>query len=275
MNLKASHSHREKGNEHYKRGDYSTAHTSYSTSLTHLPPTHPLTIILLTNRALTALKTGEPKLAITDSDAAITLIGLSKGEAETIDFSNGEPPKPMRDYYGKALMRKAEALEQMEKWAEAAVVWREAVEGNHGGATSMQGRLRAEKAAAPQAKPKSKPVARKPPTRAVAPAKSSQAVSALRAANAAAEKQDDEKFALSDSVDARLKAWKDGKQDNLRALLQSLDTVLWEGSGWKKISMADLVLPGRVKVQYMKGIGRVHPDKVCFTHAVLAVVVFR
>jgi hypothetical protein len=27
--------------------------------------------------------------------------------------------------------------------------------------------------------------------------------------------------------------------------------------------MADLVLPGKVKVQYMKGIAKVHPDKVC------------
>ncbi|KAK5241498.1 auxilin-like clathrin-binding protein required for normal clathrin function, partial [Exophiala xenobiotica] len=56
--------------------------------------------------------------------------------------------------------------------------------------------------------------------------------------------------------------WKGGKADNLRALLGSLDNVLWEGSGWKKISMADLVLPAKVKVQYMKGIAKVHPDKI-------------
>ena len=273
LSLKASHSHREKGNEHYKRGDFSSAHQAYSTSLSHLPtshlPTsHPITIVLLTNRALTALKIGEPKQAITDSDTAISVIGISKGEAEHIDISNGEPPKPMRNYYGKALMRKAEALEQMEKWTEAAAVWREAVEGAHGGATSMQGRLRAEKAANPQlSRPKPKAaIARKPPPRpsllSATADRNSAAVSALRAANAAADRADDEKFALSDSVTARVDAWKNGKQDNLRALLGSLDTVLWEGSGWKKISMADLVLPGRVKVQYMKGIGKVHPDKV-------------
>jgi len=38
--------------------------------------------------------------------------------------------------------------------------------------------------------------------------------------------------------------------------------VLWEGSGWKKVSLADLVLPGKVKIVYMRGIGRVHPDKI-------------
>ena len=270
IKLKACHSHREKGNESFKRGDYSSAHSAYATSISHLPPTHPLVVVLLTNRALTALKIGEPKLALNDSDTAIKVIGPSKGESETVDFENGEPPKPMRDYYGKALVRKAEALEQMERWSDAAAIWREAVEGGHGGATSMQGRLRAEKAANP-AKPKPRPSAPKRPTPTStrsAPASSSvsnAAVNKLRAANAAADKADDEKFALSDSVDARLTAWRNGKQENLRALLGSLDTVLWPEAGWKKISMADLVLPGKVKIQYMKGIGKVHPDKVRVT----------
>ncbi|KPI37999.1 UBA domain-containing protein 7 [Cyphellophora attinorum] len=271
LSLKASHAAREDGNAHFKRGDYSSAHESYTTSLRHLPTGHPLTLVLLTNHALTALKTGEPKTALTDCDTAITLIGASKGEAETLDFLDNTPPKPMRDYYGKALMRKAEALEQMEKWEQAADVWREAVEGGHGGATSMQGRLRAEKAARPKpvvaaarkptAPSSAAPPDRRPPIKAK-PAGNFAAVSALRAANAAADKADDERFALYDSVDARIKSWKDGKETNLRALLGSLDTVLWPEANWKKIGMADLVLPGKVKIQYMKGIAKVHPDKI-------------
>jgi hypothetical protein len=270
LSLKASHTAREAGNAHFKRGDYSSAHSSYNTSLNHLPKGHPLTLVLLTNHALTALKIGEPKTAIADSDIAITLIGGSKGESESIDFGDGSPAKPMRDYYGKAIMRKAEALEQMEKWAEAATVWKEAVEAGHGGAASMQGRLRAERAANPPPKPKPKPASaipavRKAPARGAAAGTASAdsaAVSRLRAANAAADRADDEKFALGDAVDARINTWRNGKQDNLRALLGSLDTVLWPEAGWKKISMADLVLPGKVKIQYMKGIGKVHPDKV-------------
>ncbi|EHY55133.1 auxilin-like clathrin-binding protein required for normal clathrin function [Exophiala dermatitidis] len=287
LSLKASHSHRVKGNEHFKRGDYSSAHQSYATSISHLPDTHPLVIVLLTNRALTALRIGEPKAAIENADRAIAVIGPSKGESEMIDFGTGDSPKPMREYYGKALMRKAEALEQMEKWAEAAVVWREAVEGGHGGATSIQGRIRAEKAANPEAAAaaasKAKPVrsaveagtatnARKPaqttgrrgpvPITTATTTTPAAAVARLRAANIAAEKADDEKFRLAELVDARVQAWKGGKADNLRALLGSLENVLWEGSGWKKISMADLVLPAKVKVQYMKGIAKVHPDKI-------------
>jgi tetratricopeptide (TPR) repeat protein len=263
--LKSSHSHREAGNAHFKRGDYSAAHASYSTALSHLPQNHPVTIILLTNRSLTSLKVGEPKTALSAADSAIALVGPGKGEGELVDLGTGDQPKPMREYYGKALMRKAEALEQMERWTDAASVWREAVEGGHGGATSIQGRARAERAANPPAKtPVTRKAASVPARRqaAVSQKNSAAAVQALRAANAAAEKADDEKFALSDMIDAKLAAWKGSKADNLRALLSSLDMVLWPEAGWKKISMADLVLPNKVKIQYMKGIAKVHPDKI-------------
>ena len=273
--LAASKTHRETGTSQFKRGDFSSAHASYTSSLNQIPTTHPITIVILTNRALTALKIGEPKTALSDANNALTAIGPSKGEGESITISENEPPKPMREYYGKALMRKAEALEQVEKWTDAAIVWREAVNGGHGGAISMQGRTRCEKAAGisnpapakPSSAASSRPAAvRKaataPPRPVVDSHASDAAVSKLREANAAAERLDDEKFRLADSVDAKLTAWKGGKADNLRALLGSLDTVLWPEAGWKKVGMAELVLPQKVKIQYMKGIAKVHPDKV-------------
>ncbi|PGH16334.1 hypothetical protein AJ79_01876 [Helicocarpus griseus UAMH5409] len=276
--LASSHSHRVKGSEAFKRGDYAAAHASYSTALSQLPAKHPVTIILLCNRALTGLKIGEPKSAIQDADTAISVIGPSRGESEKIDLGNGEPGKDMREFFGKALMRKAEALEQLEKWSEAAKIWRDAVEAGHGGGTSIQGRNRCEKAAginqptsrtstpASSARPiqSRKPAtpAARPARPAANPAKSAEAVNRLRAANEAADRADSEKFALADAVEARLNTWKGGKQDNLRALLASLDTVLWPEAGWKKISMAELIMPNKVKIQYMKGIGKVHPDKI-------------
>jgi hypothetical protein len=186
----------------------------------------------------------------------------------------------MKEFYGKALMRKAEALEHMEKYSDAAAVWRVAVEAGVGGAVSLRGRDRCEKAAAPKPTPapKPKPVrssapgpGKAPPAKslgnslqrpAISSVSSQDAVKKLRAANAEAEKADDEKFALADTVDARLAAWRGGKTDNLRALLQSMDIVLWEGAGWKKVGMSDLVLPPKVKIVYMKAIAKVHPDKV-------------
>lgn len=260
--LQTSTQHRTDGTAHFKRGDYASAHASYSSSLSALPQTHPLAIVILCNRALTALKTGEPRQAVADADAALELIGPGKGEGEHVPLqdSTGER-RDMKDLYGKALSRKAEALEQMEKWADASVVWQTCVESGVGGPTAITGRQRCQKALAP----KPKPVAARPtprPPRPAAPARDSEAVTRMKAANQAAETADAEKFALSEQVDARIAAWRDGKRDNLRALLSSLDSVLWEGSGWKKIGLHEIVMANRVKIVYMKAIAKTHPDKV-------------
>ncbi|KAK6429275.1 auxilin-like clathrin-binding protein required for normal clathrin function [Oleoguttula sp. CCFEE 5521] len=277
--LSSSAAHRKKGGDAFKRGDYAAAHDSYTAALSSLPPMHPIAIIVLSNRSLTALKTGDAKMAVSDAEQAIAIIGESHGVGETIDLGQEDGMKDMREFYGKALMRKAEALEHMEKWTDAATTWRAAIAAGVGGAVSLQGRDRCERAAAPKAKPASKP---KPPPvkRSAPPAKSlgdsmhrpalssavsQPAVNKLRAANAAADKADDEKFALTDQVDARLQAWKGGKADNLRALLQSLDAVLWPEADWKKVGMGDLVMPNKVKINYMKAIGKVHPDKISQT----------
>ncbi|TKX18309.1 UBA/TS-N domain-containing protein 2 [Elsinoe australis] len=268
--LASSASHRAKGTEAFKCGDYDSAHQAYTSALSGIPPTHPIRIIILSNRSLTALKTGDPKLAISDADAVLSLIGPSKGENESIDVGT-EGQKPMRDFFGKALTRKAEALESLEKWADAASVWREAVEAGVGGLVAVRGRDRCARAADPAAakptpkatpRPASKPVRPAPRAAAAGTGASQDAVNKLRAQNAAAEKLDDERFALSDAVAARIEAWRGGKSDNLRALLGSLENVLWEGAGWKKVGMAELIQVNRVKIVYMKAIARVHPDKI-------------
>ncbi|CAO2647252.1 Nn.00g081740.m01.CDS01 [Neocucurbitaria sp. VM-36] len=274
--LNSSASDRQRGSEAFKRGDYSAAHIAYSSALSPLPKSHPVTIVVLCNRAVTNIKVGDPKAAIADADAALAIIGVSRGEGEKIATGGIEGEKDMKEFYGKALMRKAEALENMEKWADAHIVWKEAVQNGVGGAISIQGRNRCEKAAsggnssAAPAVAKRPPPARKPVTPKPSAlsdlgsgiAKDSEAVKRMKAANAAAERADDEKFALTDQVDAKLIAWKGTKSDNLRALLGSLDKVLWEEAGWKKVNMGDLVMPNKVKIVYMKAIAKVHPDKI-------------
>jgi hypothetical protein len=175
--------------------------------------------------------------------------------------------RDMKDLYGKALSRKAEALEQMEKWRDAGAVWQTCVEGGVGGTNAIKGRQRCQNALAPKPKPTPKPAAAKPrprpsATASLGPQKSSEAVTRLREANEAAAREDDEKFVLSEKVDAKISTWRDGKRDNLRALIASLDTVLWEGSGWKKVGLHELVMANKVKINYMKAIAKTHPDKV-------------
>jgi len=57
--------------------------------------------------------------------------------------------------------------------------------------------------------------------------------------------------------------WIEGKERNIRALLSTMHTVLWEGENrWKPVGMADLVTPEQVKKVYRKAVLVVHPDKV-------------
>lgn len=279
--LQISTTNRHKGTSAFKNGDYALATTRYTAALSTLPPTHPLNIVLFTNRALSQLKTGEPKASIEDCTSAISLIGSSRGALETIDLGGTEGTKEMKTFWTKAVTRQAEALEQLERWSEAAAVWKSCVEAGVGGGTSIEGRNRCEKAVAGPSRTSqaSKPAASKkiPPkpiqrssalddlsTHSKPDTESAEAVMRLRKANAAAERLDDEKFALADQVGERLARWRAGKEGNLRALLASLETVLWEGAGWKKVGMGELIVPGKVKVIYMRGIAKVHPDKVRF-----------
>lgn len=70
------------------------------------------------------------------------------------------------------------------------------------------------------------------------------------------------KVVFRDTLKPKIDAWAAGKKDNIRALLSTLHTVLWEDSGWTSPSIADMVDPGKVKRWYMKANLVVHPDKV-------------
>jgi len=65
-------------------------------------------------------------------------------------------------------------------------------------------------------------------------------------------------------VSEKIKNWgeKNGKKNNLRVLLSTLHEVLWEESGWEKITYGAIITPAQVKKVYRKAIMVVHPDKV-------------
>ncbi|XP_075799626.1 cyclin-G-associated kinase isoform X6 [Microtus pennsylvanicus] len=66
----------------------------------------------------------------------------------------------------------------------------------------------------------------------------------------------------TDPLKLKLLEWIEGKERNIRALLSTLHTVLWDGeSRWTPVSMADLVTPEQVKKQYRRAVLVVHPDK--------------
>lgn len=56
--------------------------------------------------------------------------------------------------------------------------------------------------------------------------------------------------------------WKKNKERNIRALLGSLDDVVWSDCKWQKAGMHQLIEASDVKKMYRKACLAVHPDKV-------------
>ncbi|CAO3625088.1 unnamed protein product [Cunninghamella echinulata] len=90
----------------------------------------------------------------------------------------------------------------------------------------------------------------------------SKAVKEMRERQAKLAKEEAERLEKTDIVDIRIQSWKKGKEKNLRALLTTLDTVLWPSVQWQGATINELLEPKKVKICYMKAIAKVHPDKL-------------
>lgn len=253
---------REKGAEAVKQGSYDIALEHYNQALNNVPSPHVLRALLLSNRAFCHLKAGDAKAAITDSEEGITIIGPSLGAGEEV-----EAGKSLQEIWSKLVMRKAEGLEHQEKHQQALEQWTLLVGKGFTTKPVMDGKRRCQvivtpKAAArPAAKP-AKPAAKKAEKFTPAPAGKYENLDRVRASHAKSAKEEAEKAALGDVVAGKIETWRAGNEDNLRALLATLDTVLWPEVGWKKITVADLVVNKKVKINYMKAVAKTHPDKI-------------
>uniref|UniRef100_A0A131XEI8 Auxilin n=1 Tax=Hyalomma excavatum TaxID=257692 RepID=A0A131XEI8_9ACAR len=78
-----------------------------------------------------------------------------------------------------------------------------------------------------------------------------------------------------DPIKLMIMDWTTKKERNIRALLCSLHTVIWEGCRWTEVGMHQLVSPADVKRFYRKACLAVHPDKLVGTeHEELAKLIF-
>ena len=266
--------HKAAGAEMFKLGRFGEADTAYTSAISTLPENHLLQVQLYNNRALSRLKTGEHSGTIADCSFVISLIGPSyhpQREAKVAEENEGSAVD-LADGLMKAHKRRAEAYEGKEKWEEARKDW-EVIAGTDWANGKMRseaisgiGRCRKmlnSEVEQASAKPKRPPIKR-PPPRPVnrGPTPPSEALAKLRAVTDAADAEDQAKHELKDSVDAKVMAWKGGKEQNVRALIASLEIVLWPELNWQKVGMHELVTPGQVKIKYTKAIAKLHPDKV-------------
>ncbi|KAL9359132.1 hypothetical protein Peur_047255 [Populus x canadensis] len=74
--------------------------------------------------------------------------------------------------------------------------------------------------------------------------------------------EQEERRRIADKMDVQIKHWAAGKEGNMRALLSSLQYVLWPDCDWEPVSLTDLITSTSVKKIYRKATLCVHPDKV-------------
>lgn len=95
-------------------------------------------------------------------------------------------------------------------------------------------------------------------------ARADEKLAAVRKREMAEAKEREQKDDARGNAERRINQWTGNgtRRGNLRALLASLDTVLYPGATWKAVSMDVLKQNSKVKVNYHKAILQVHPDKI-------------
>ncbi|PRP78011.1 cyclin-G-associated kinase [Planoprotostelium fungivorum] len=105
---------------------------------------------------------------------------------------------------------------------------------------------------------KSAPVQRKPMPK-LAPTDN---LAAYKDAQKTADDENAQRRDIEDDLDAKIAAWTAGKKDNIRALLASMHTALWEGATWNPVSIGDLLQPNKLKISFRRAQLVVHEDKM-------------
>ncbi|KAI9339927.1 hypothetical protein BDR26DRAFT_837521 [Obelidium mucronatum] len=282
--LTVSTQHKETGNAHFKTGQYSQAEESYTLAIQALPQNDPACIPLYNNRAATRLKTGDYKGAIEDCDWVLQMDREdSKALLRRATAWEGREKwaEAVKDYELLVGLGVGDGVVVRQGLARA----KKGLEIQSGGSTGTSGgggsgaggtgsgsspAVVASKSAIEDlaflgGSSVGVSVAAVAPTKPMSQAAAravEKAVESLRAQNESQEREEDEKFQCKEAIDARIDAWKRGKETNLRALLSSLDSVLWKELGWTTINLSELITPQQVKIRYMKAVAKVHPDKL-------------
>ncbi|KAL2619986.1 hypothetical protein R1flu_000191 [Riccia fluitans] len=93
--------------------------------------------------------------------------------------------------------------------------------------------------------------------------RASKKIAEMRQQEEARQQERDEKMKIACVLDPQIAKWYSGKEADLRALLSTLQNVLWsECTIWKVVSSSELASPSSVKKVYRRASFCLHPDKV-------------
>ena len=251
--------------EYFSKGDYSSAFNEYEKSLNTLPPTHPLRVIALSNMMISQLKIGDYSKCVANSKIALSMIPEDKNLWNST-IQNSTPKKSYKDLWTKILMRQAEAYEHQENYQAALDSIQLLLHNGVHDPKIMSAKRRCQMVVNPKqfsTKPKSTVSKRTPAVKkqeSTSPTVN-KSIEDIKKAHIHEKQIEEQKQALYDVVHNKIELWKDNKGNDIRFLLSNLPVVLtW--CDWKPVSTADLVIPKKVKITFLKAIAKLHPDKL-------------
>ncbi|KAJ9068461.1 auxilin-like clathrin-binding protein required for normal clathrin function [Entomophthora muscae] len=259
---------RQAGNTQFKLGQYNEAIEFYTQAIESLPSGHSNQIPLFNNRATASAKVGDFKASASDADAAISLIGHDRDYMPESSIP-GRAGLPLKELYAKAVLLKARALEAMEKYKQASEAYGLLLKANPMPLRSqaMEGAQRCRKALQAPSTPKAFHQSTSTPISSYE-VDSNASVRKLREKEAQLAAEEAQRFEAGDSIEARVSAWRKGRENNIRALLSSLDALLWPELQWENVGLHDLLEPKGVKRHYLRAVAKIHPDKLLPTTSV-------
>ena len=257
--ISSSERYKAEGNEKYKLGQYGDAIARYSMAIDTLPQGHIFMAVLHNNRATARLKNGEQRASIEDCNTVIAVIGNDHSSPLPAEYQHIK----LREQLVKALNKRAEASEVLEKYADAKADYEKVVSIDGPSRTVTEGLRRCDRILNPtkvnKAPQRPKP---RPALEDLGSENNSAGVAKMREAAAAQSLEEDQRFQLQETINGKLLIWRGGKERNLRALIASLDTVLWPELQWQTVGLNQLIQNNQVKIRYMKAIAKLHPDKL-------------
>lgn len=258
--------HKTKATEAFKTGDYTTALESYNKCLSTLPPKHELRVVMNSNLALTNKLQGHLKQSLENVEQALLLMQLDECESNQVPQLAG---KSVKYWYLKVMIVKAEVLELLEKY-ELALESYNLLMQKLGCMDKkvMDGKRRVDRIVNPD-NYKPKPTASKSTSKRATPKPvlTSTPTPTTKPKPKPRPTEVELDPLVVDEINNSITQWSQQKNNDLRQMLINLQTLIPPGSikinpKLLTLSLNDLVLPKQVKLNYMKVISSIHPDKL-------------
>ena len=265
-----------KGDILLKQGQYGDALLAYKQLLNNqIEIKHPLIALILSSIAHCQIETGLFKDCVNSADLAIKSTTLKQGNLQemantVVDITVDEHVFKVNDLI-TVFVYKAMGLEAMEKYEKLLEFVTELKQ-----IPNIQPQeLRIIRDIHNRAIEAQQPKQKQPPVlinndkstlntlNSFVDVNQSKRVQEMRLEQQAKEVQEQQQFIIKDEVDAKVKNWSLGKEHNIRILLTTVGPLMKEiGIEWLDIPISGIMQPNQIKKQYMKTVGKIHPDKV-------------